>query len=219
MMHEITQIISAWTLVMAFGLLYQRRLYGVLGICQLQSLSVALAAIWQGFLQSAPPLYLAAVVILLFKVLIVPKLLRSMVVKLDIDRTVENALGMGPTLIIGCCLVLLALFLVLPISVDNNAIFSRLNLAIALSVLFLGILAMVARHNALLQVVGFLAAENGVYLAVVEVKGMPLVVEIGVAFTTLVSCLIIGLFVFRVRERFESTDQPYLVVHQPGNIP
>src|SRR5207245_2614885 len=76
----------------------------------------------------------------------------------------------------------------------------------ALSVVLLGLLVMVTRRNAVSQVVGFMSLENGLVLAATGAKGMPLVVEISVAFSILIAFIVIGIFLFRIRERFDSVD-------------
>ena len=63
---------------------------------------------------------------------------------------------------------------------------------------------MVTRRNAVSQVVGFMSLENGLILAATGAKGMPLVVEISVAFSILVAFIVIGIFLFRIRERFDT---------------
>jgi len=83
---------------------------------------------------------------------------------------------------------------------------AREDLALALSVVLLGLLMMVTRRNAVSQIVGFMSLENGLILAAAGAKGMPLVVEISVAFSVLVAFIVIGVFLFRIRERFDSVD-------------
>ena len=78
---------------------------------------------------------------------------------------------------------------------------AREDLAFALSVVLLGLLMMVTRRNAVSQVVGFMSLENGLVLAATGAKGMPLVVEISVAFSVLIAFIVIGIFLFRIRER------------------
>ena len=79
-------------------------------------------------------------------------------------------------------------------------------MALALSVVLLGLLIMVTRRYAVTQVVGFMSIENGLILAAAAAKGMPLVVEISVAFSVLIAFIVIGIFLFRIRERFDTVD-------------
>jgi hydrogenase-4 component E len=95
---------------------------------------------------------------------------------------------------------------------------SREDLAFALSVVLLGLLMMVSRRNAVSQIVGFMSLENGLVLAATGAKGMPLVVEISVALSVLIAFIVIGVFLFRIRERFDSVDleamRPFRGEHQ-----
>ena len=77
---------------------------------------------------------------------------------------------------------------------------------VLLAVVLLGLLIMVTRRNAVGQVVGFMSLENGLVLAATGAKGMPLVVEISVAFSVLIAFIVIGIFLFRIRERFDTVD-------------
>ena len=101
--------------------------------------------------------------------------------------------------------VALSIMLVLP-RFEGVDPLAREDLAFALSVVLLGLLMMVTRRNAVSQVVGFMSLENGLVLAATGAKGMPLVVEISVAFSILIAFIVIGIFLFRIRERFDTVD-------------
>jgi len=105
----------------------------------------------------------------------------------------------------GMGLVALSIVLMLDLEVAADA-YAREDLAFALSVVLLGLLMMVTRRNAVSQVVGFMSLENGLILAAAGAKGMPLVVEISVAFSVLIAFIVIGVFLFRIRERFDTVD-------------
>jgi hydrogenase-4 component E len=97
------------------------------------------------------------------------------------------------------------ILLVLPVTADVTAL-TREDLALALSVVLLGLLTMITRRNAIGQVVGFMSLENGLILAAVGVQGMPLIVEMLVAFAVMVAFIIFGIFFFHIRERFDTLD-------------
>ena len=63
---------------------------------------------------------------------------------------------------------------------------------------------MITRRNAVTQVVGFMSMENGLILAATGARGMPLVVEVSVAFSVLIALFVFAVFVFRIRERFDT---------------
>ena len=80
-------------------------------------------------------------------------------------------------------------------------------IAVSLAVVVLGLLMMVTRRQAVSQVVGFMAMENGLFLAAVTAtSGMPLVVELGVAFDILVAAVLFGVFFLQIRDAIDSLD-------------
>jgi hydrogenase-4 component E len=196
----------AGSLVLAsFMLLYQDRLYALLNVYALHAFVLALSVAWQAFVQHAPHLYVTAAIALIFKAIIIPVTLHRIIVRLGIHREIETALSVGLTMIGGIGLVALSMVVMLRVTPGADAL-AREDLAFALSVVLLGLLIMVTRRNAVSQVVGFMSLENGLVLAATGAKGMPLVVEISVAFSVLIAFIVIGIFLFRIRERFDSVD-------------
>jgi hydrogenase-4 component E len=186
-------------------LLYQDRMFGLLNVFALHAFVLALSVAWQAFIQNAPHLYVTAAIALLFKAVTIPVALHRIVLRLGIHRTLETVVGVGLTMLAGMGLVALSIIVMLPASVDADAL-AREDLAFALAVVLLGLLMMVTRRNAVSQVVGFMSMENGLILAATGAKGMPLVVEISVAFSVLIAFIVIGIFLFRIRERFDTVD-------------
>jgi hydrogenase-4 component E len=203
--YDTAHLLDAGMLVVSFALLYQRRLFGVLKTYAAQALLLSAAAAWQAHAQAAPQLYITAAVALIFKAIIIPLALHRIIVQLNIHRAIETALGIGPTLMVGVALVALSIWLVLPVTAASGAL-TRESLASALSVVLLGLLIMITRRNAVSQVVGFMSLENGLILAAVGVKGMPLVVELSIAFEVMIAFIIFGIFFFHIRERFDTLD-------------
>ena len=196
----------AGSLVLAsFMLLYQDRLYALLNVYALHAFVLALSVAWQAYVQHAPHLYITALIALIFKAIVIPVALHRIIVRLGIHREIETALSVGLTMIGGIALVALSMVVMLRVTPGADAL-AREDLAFALSVLLLGLLIMVTRRNAVSQVVGFMSLENGLILAAAGAKGMPLVVEISVAFSVLIAFIVIGIFLFRIRERFDSVD-------------
>jgi hydrogenase-4 component E len=206
---DTAHMLGTAVLLLSFALLFQRRISGVINTFALQAVVLALAAAWQAFVQDAPHLYVTALVALLFKAIAIPVALHRIVRLLLIHRTVETALSIGLTMVVGVALVTLAILLVLPVTSDSAAL-TRENLALALSVVLLGLLMMITRRNAVTQVIGFMSLENGLILAAIGVSGMPLVVEMSVAFAVMVAFIIFGIFFFQIRERFDTLDLHYL---------
>jgi hydrogenase-4 component E len=207
--YDVAHLASALVLLAAFGLLYQRRLPGMINLFALQSAALGTAAAWQAWMQGATQLYATAAIVWILKTGAVPIGLHWLLRRLHSTRTVETVLGIGPTMLVGVGLIVLAVLMVTPIGATGSAL-TREELALALSVILLGLLIMITRRHAVSQVIGFMCIENGVTLAVVGVKGMPLIVEMSVAFSVMVAFILFGIFFFHIRERFDTLDLHFL---------
>lgn len=202
---DVAHLLAGGLVLVSFMLLYQDRLYALLNVFAVHALVLSLSVAWQAYAQDAPHLYVTAVIALLFKAIIIPVALHRIVARLGIHREIETVVSIGPTMLAGIALVGLSMVVMLRVTADADPL-ARQDLAFALSVLLLGLLMMVTRRNAVSQVIGFMSLEDGLVLAAAGAKGMPLVVEISVAFSILVAFIVIGVFLFRIRERFDTVD-------------
>jgi hydrogenase-4 component E len=202
---DIAHLLAGCLVLASFMMLYQDRLYALLNVYALHAGVLALSVAWQAYVQQAPHLYVTALIALVFKAIVIPVSLHRIIKRLGIHREIENVIGIGLTMMAGIGLVALSMVVMLRVTPGADAL-AREDLAFALSVVLLGLLIMVTRRNAVSQVVGFMSLENGLVLAATGAKGMPLVVEISVAFSVLIAFIVIGIFLFRIRERFDSVD-------------
>jgi len=202
---DIAHLLAGSLVLASFMLLYQDRLYAMLNLFALQALLLALSVAWQAHIQGASHLYVTAGIALLFKAILIPLALHRMIERLGIHREVENVVGIGLTMLAGMALVALSMVVMLRVTAEADPL-AREDLAFALAVVLLGLLMMVTRRNAVSQVIGFMSMENGLILAATGAKGMPLVVEISIAFSILVALVVVGIFLFRIRERFDTVD-------------
>ena len=202
---DFAHTLAGFMVLVSFMLLYQDRMFSLLNVFALQALILAASVAWQARVQDAPHLYVTALIALVLKAIIIPVVLHRVVVKLGIHRNIETVGGIGLTILLGMGLVALSMVVMLKATAAADPL-AREDLAFALSVVLLGLLMMVTRRNAVSQIIGFMSLENGLILAATGAKGMPLVVEISVAFSVLVALIVIGVFLFRIRERFDSVD-------------
>jgi hydrogenase-4 component E len=203
--YDVAHLLAGGLVLVSFMMLYQNRLYTLLNVLALHALVLACAVAWQAYIQHAPHLYITAAIALGFKAMLIPWALRRIVFRLGIHREIETVVGIGVTMLAGIGLVALSLEVMLPVTAHADPI-AREDISLALSVVLIGLLIMVTRRNAVSQVVGFLSLENGVNLAAAGAQGMPLVVEISIAFSILIAFIVIGIFLFRIRERFDTVD-------------
>ncbi|GGJ32591.1 hydrogenase-4 component E [Neoroseomonas lacus] len=211
--YDLAHLLGGAVLLMSFVLLYQRRIGAVINAFAMQGTLLALAAAWQAHAQHAPGLYLTALLAFGAKGVLIPIALHRMVRELNLHRTVETALGIGPSMIAGVGLVGLAILAVLPATEGVRAL-AREDIALALSVVLLGMLMMITRRNAISQVIGLLSLENGLILAAIGVTGMPLVVELSTAALVLMVAMVAGVITFQIRERLDTVDTGSLEEHR-----
>jgi hydrogenase-4 component E len=210
---DIAHLFAGGLVLVSVMLLYQDRMTGLINTFALHALVVSLSVAWQAYIQQAPHLYITAAIALVIKAVVIPVALRRMVVRLGIHRTIEPVVSIGLTMLAAIGLIALSILVMLPITAQAGTL-AREDLSFALSVILLGLLMMISRRNAVSQVIGFMSIENGLILAATAAKGMPLVVEISVAFSILVALIVIGIFLFRIRERFETVDIHLLHEHR-----
>jgi hydrogenase-4 component E len=202
---DVAHLVAGGLVLVSLLLLYQDRMFSLLRFFAGHAVVLSLAVAWQAMVQGQPELYITAAIALVFKGIAIPLVLYRIVVRLGIHRELERVVGVGLTMLVGIGLIALALIVILPLTSAADP-YAREDLAFALSVVLLGLLMMITRRNAVSQVVGFMSIENGLILAATGAKGMPLVVEISVAFSILIAFIVIGVFLFRIRERFDTVD-------------
>jgi len=157
------------------------------------------------FLHHSTEAFVVAFMVLLVKVIAIPCALVRITRRLKVSPTVSASTTPGISLFIAAVLILLAFIVVQPYA-RAFALDSEM-LAAATAIVLTGGFLMVSRRKALMQVIGLLVLENGIFLAALTTTfGMPLVIEMGIFFDLLMCVLLMGLFVFRIRETFEHVD-------------
>ncbi len=202
---DVAHMLAGLMVLLSFMLLYQTRMFALLNTFALHAVVLTLSVAWQAHIQNAPHLYITAAIALVLKAIIIPVALHRVIVRLGIGRTIETVGSIGFTMLLGLGLVALSMVVMLHATAGADPL-AREDLAFALSVVLLGLLMMVTRRNAIGQVIAFMSLEDGLILAAAGAKGMPFVVEISVAFAVLLAFIVVGVFLFRIRERFDAVD-------------
>jgi hydrogenase-4 component E len=198
--------IAALVIFTSFLMLAQKRLTSLVGVFAWQGFLLALATALSAHTQDIPHLYFSAALNLGLKAFLIPWMLIRLIAKFDMHREIEALLYPSITLTAAASLVLFSYYVVLPIE-HLSTLATRNTIAVSLGVVLLGMLLMVTRRQAIAQVVGFMAIENGLFFAAVAAtSGMPMVVEMGIAFDVLVAAIIFGVFFFHINSSIDSLD-------------
>lgn len=198
--------LAGLVLLTSFVLLSQTRLVPVIYACAVQGMCVALVALLRGIVDGRGELLVSALLTFALKGLCIPWMLDRQLDRLALHRSAEVLDHQGLVLFSGAALVVFSYWVVLPLAQMASSIHGSV-IMVSLAVVLLGLLMMVVRHQAMAQVVGFMAMENGLFLAAVAATGgMPLVVELGIAFDVLLAMVLFGIFFLHIRENIDSMD-------------
>ena len=210
MSGQLINLFAALLLLLAFAMLAQRRILSLIHLYTLQGLVLASAAAVMGHATHQTHLYVSAGLTLVLKVFVIPWILHRVIDRLNVRWDVETLIKIPTTLLAGIVLVIFAFNVAAPIA-ELSASIARGTLGIALACVLLSLMMMITRSKAVPQVIGFLALENGLFFAATAATyGMPMVVELGIALDVLIGILILGVFLFQIREQFDSLDIRHL---------
>ncbi|SAL06212.1 Hydrogenase-4 component E [Caballeronia arationis] len=207
---QIINFLAAILLLLSFAMLSQRRILSLIHLYTLQGLALVSANVILGYVTADVHLYISAALTLVLKVGLIPWILYRLVQRLNVKMDVESLLNIPATLLIGIVLVIVAFNVASPISQLASSV-ARGTLGIALACVLLSFMMMITRAKAIPQVIGFLSMENGLFFAAAAAtNGMPMIVELGIGLDVLVGSLILGVFMFQIREQFDSLDIHHL---------
>lgn len=207
---QLINFLAAVLLLLSFAMLGQRRILSLIHLYTLQGMALVSANLILGLVTGDLHLYVSAALTLVLKVGLIPWILYRLVRELDVRADVEPLINIPTTLLIGIVLVIVAFNVASPISqIATSA--ARGTLGIALACVLLSFMMMITRAKAIPQVIGFLSMENGLFFAATAAtNGMPMIVELGIGLDVLVGILILGVFMFQIREQFDSLDIHHL---------
>jgi hydrogenase-4 component E len=207
---QIINLLAAVLLLLSFAMLAQRRVLSLINLFAAQGFVLMLSTAFVAWATGQTHLWWSAGLTLVLKVLLLPWILHRLIRRLNVKWDVETLINIPTTMLFGLLLVILAFNLAQPVSALAGTI-TKGTLGIALAAVLLSFLMMITRSKAVPQVIGFLAMENSLFFAATAATyGMPMVVELGIALDVLVGVVILGVFFFQIRERFDSLDIHHL---------
>ena len=207
---QVVNLFAAILLLIAFAMLSQRRIVTLIHLFAFQGVALVGSTATVAFATGQKHLYYSAAITLALKVVLLPWILHRLIRRLNVKWDIETLINIPTMMLVGIVLVVFAFNLALPISQFSQSI-ARGTLGIALACVLLSFLMMITRSKAVPQVIGFLSMENGLFFAATSATyGMPMVVELGIALDVLVGMVILGVFLFQIREQFDSLDIHHL---------
>jgi len=204
--NQAVLVLAALALLTSFLMLAQGRKLPLIYTYGWQGVLLAVTTALVAYVTGHTHLYISAALTLALKALLIPWLLHRLAVRLNVQRENEPIAYPSLLLLAGAALVVFSYYVSLPI-VQFATSATRNIIAVSMSIVLLGMLLMITRRRAMAQVIGFMSMENGLFFAgVVSTYGMPMIVELGIAFDVLVAAILFGVFFFQMRASIDSLD-------------
>jgi len=200
------QVLALLLLLSAFLLMRANRLASAVHILLVQSAIVAAVCVMEG--TASIHMLVAAILTIVIKVGIIPYALLRVVKLLRHEREVNPILGPNASSLVAAATIVLAYALI-----DRTlpAVLGWETLAVSLSLVLIGLLLITTRHQAIMQIVGLITMENGLYLiGLSTTHGLPLIIELGIFFDVLVAVSVLVILTYRLKKSFQSTDTSIL---------
>lgn len=201
----IMQLLIALILVSTFMMLGSTRLYSCVRAFAFQSFFLACVAGVVAFSTGKIDIYIVAILTLAIKALLIPYIFIYIIREIKVKREFALYVSISHSLIIGGILVVISYYLIRSIDVITEL--SGFALSASMSLVSIGLFIMISRKKAIMQMLGILIMENGLFLGAISLtNGMPLLVELGIFFDVLIGVLIMGIIIFRINKTFETID-------------
>ena len=206
MTGDVLILCAAGMLVSAYLMVGQKALFTTIRLYGLQSLLLAIVAAVIAVSDARPELLVTAAIAVLLKTILIPWFLMRVIDRIGIHREIEPFLNVAASLLVCLGLTVVGYRVSTGFPEGSRGVSHHL-VGAALSMLMIGLFLMVTRKKAITQILALLTVENAVFLVAVGVtSGMPLVVELGIAFDVILAVLMLGILVNRIVDRFESMD-------------
>jgi hydrogenase-4 component E len=206
---RLIDILAATILVTAFLTVSSRSLTFYVRLFALQSFLLGTVAVLVVLGYGEMHILIAAVLTIVVKAIAIPLVLNKVIEKIRVQKEVELSINIPLSLLICGALVILANSVAEPIlSAQHQTTYTVSKvLPSSIAMILIGLFIMMTRKKGVTQIVGLLTMENGLFLSGLSITyGMPLIVEVGIFFDILVAAMILGVFVYRINQTFETIN-------------
>jgi len=206
-LFSLDALTGALFLLTALGVVATRQVLASLQLFILQSLLLTLSAVLLGIAEGSIHLFAVAAITIATKTLLIPWLLRH-TVSAEVYRTreIERVFNIPSSLLIAAVLIVLAYVVANPLLGVVEVPFAQVNLPLGIAAMFLGAFTIAVRREAVPQLLGLLAVENGVFFAgVAIVPDLPVIAELAAAVDVPVVALVLGMLTRRIHARLGTT--------------
>lgn len=207
---QLIQLCATILLLLSFSMLMQKRMLNLIRLLAMQGLILAIDIAFVAYTSGESELYFTAAITFILKFILIPFCLYKLLLHLKIYMNTEPLINFPMILLIGLSLVIFGFNLGVSIMQPFPALSSHA-LSLALASVLISIFMMVVKRNVVSQVIGLLSLENNLFFVGSSfASSMPIIVELGIAFDSLIGLLVFGIFFLKIRDNFESFDLHHL---------
>jgi len=195
-------------LIAAFAMVATRQVQGVVRFFIVQSLLLTASCFLIAYGRSSPHLWALGVLTVAAKVVAIPWVLRKLLPGEYYERReISQVVNIPASLLVALLLTIAAEFVSGPLVSTVTDPVIRVNLPIGLAGVLIGAWALIARREAIPQLIGILAMENGAFFAGIAIASeLPLIAELGVAGGVILIVIVVGLLTRHIGERIGTTE-------------
>ena len=208
LIQGLNALTAGLVLLTAFGMVTTRQVQGVIRFLVVQSLFVAASAFLIGYNRSSIDLMALGVILIASKVITIPWVLRRTLPG-DVyeRREINQAVNIPSSLLLALLLAIAAEFLVSPLLATTSDPVIHVNLPIGMAGLLIGAYSLIARREAIPQLIGLLAMENGAFFAGIAIApDLPLIAELAIAIDVVLIAVVVGLLTRNITETIGTTE-------------
>lgn len=193
-------------LLMSILITGSNRLQSIVKFYFFQSLCLVIITLIVGFSTGHSETIRIATITFIGKCLVIPLTLTFVISKIQTNKEVVSIISPSTTVLIACGIIALVYGLTTAPNF-GEIVYSSGLFDTSISIILIGLLIMISRKKALTQIIGLYVMENGIFALTVDtVFGMPFVVEMGISLDLFIGVLIMGIWILRIKQSFDSID-------------
>lgn len=183
-----------------------RRLEGKVRLYIIQSLGLALLTLAVGLTAKVNNAYWVAGLTFVGKCILIPYIFTQVIRKVTMKQEVESYVSLPTSMLLGGVLILLSYYLIPSLPFGHLEVLNQV-LKAGVAIVLVGLLIMMTRKKAFTQILGLYVLDNGIFcLTIATIFEMPTLIEMGVFFELLLGALVMGIFVYRIKQTFDTVN-------------
>jgi hydrogenase-4 component E len=222
--ENLAQILTVLILATAAVIIMKRDIRSLIKTYAFQSLLLAMMALLLFVATGSLTLLFLAIIILISKVLIIPRFMGIVQKRLNIQRDVKFHFLSPTTSLFASVVIVLFVYLsfsslLSELNRFNSSLF-LLGATVGMSIVFMGMIVIFTRKQTITNIVGYLTMENGVVLFSLFLTELPLLIEILIIVDLIMLTLIATILAFGIDstiEEFHTRLDPFY--HPAKGVP